>query len=99
MPCDLRKVHFNHSTVDDLVCTFHNTFIMSAAAVSLYHTSDSSVDKRLTVQPVNPKPYLQELTGKVVNVRLKWGLQYRGYLISTDGFMNLQVREISNTAR
>lgn len=72
---------------------------MSAAAVSLYHTSDSSVDKRLTVQPVNPKPYLQELTGKVVNVRLKWGLQYRGYLISTDGFMNLQVREISNTAR
>jgi len=72
---------------------------MSAAAVSLYHTSDSSVDKRLTVQPVNPKPYLQDLTGKVVNVRLKWGLQYRGYLISTDGFMNLQVREISNTPR
>lgn len=72
---------------------------MSAAAVSLHHSSDSSVDKRLTIQPVNPKPYLQELTGKVVNVRLKWGLQYRGYLISTDGFMNLQVRQASAATR
>lgn len=65
---------------------------MSAVAVSSpgYVLVDS---KMLTVpsQPVNPKPYLQELTGKVVNVRLKWGLQYRGYLISTDSFMNLQV--------
>ena len=42
-------------------------------------------------QPVNPKPFLQELTGKVVNVRLKWGLEYRGYLVSTDSYMNLQV--------
>jgi hypothetical protein len=65
---------------------------MSAAAVSLHHLSDINMDDSLTIQPVNPKPYLQELTGKVVNVRLKWGLQYRGYLISTDGFMNLQVR-------
>ena len=72
---------------------------MSAAAVSLFNPSGCSIDGRLTTQAVNPKPYLQELTGKVVNVRLKWGLQYRGYLISTDGFMNLQVREISNTAR
>ena len=45
----------------------------------------------LQVNPVNPKPFLQELTGKPVYVRLKWGLEYKGFLVSTDGYMNLQV--------
>ncbi|KAG6820440.1 hypothetical protein H0H93_000436 [Arthromyces matolae] len=44
-----------------------------------------------SVNPVNPKPFLQELTGKPVFVRLKWGLEYKGFLVSTDGYMNLQV--------
>ena len=44
------------------------------------------------VAPVNPKPFLQDLTGKSVWVRLKWGLEYRGFLVSTDAYMNLQVR-------
>jgi small nuclear ribonucleoprotein (snRNP)-like protein len=44
-------------------------------------------------QPVNPKPFLQDLTGKVVYVRLKWGLEYKGYLVSTDTYMNLQVSD------
>ncbi|KAJ6510000.1 hypothetical protein C8R47DRAFT_1208057 [Mycena vitilis] len=43
------------------------------------------------VNPVNPKPFMQELTGKPVFVRLKWGLEYKGFLVSTDGFMNLQL--------
>ncbi|KAH8113424.1 hypothetical protein DFH11DRAFT_1857136 [Phellopilus nigrolimitatus] len=43
------------------------------------------------VTPTNPKPFLQELTGKSVYVRLKWGLEYRGFLVSTDGYMNLQL--------
>ncbi|KAK7061556.1 hypothetical protein R3P38DRAFT_2830143 [Favolaschia claudopus] len=34
---------------------------------------------------------MQELTGKPVFVRLKWGLEYKGFLVSTDGFMNLQL--------
>lgn len=34
---------------------------------------------------------MQELTGKAVYVKLKWGLEYRGFLVSTDGYMNLQV--------
>jgi len=33
---------------------------------------------------------MQELTGKPVFVRLKWGLEYKGFLVSTDGYMNLQ---------
>ncbi|ESK97490.1 hypothetical protein Moror_17669 [Moniliophthora roreri MCA 2997] len=43
------------------------------------------------VNPVNPKPFMQELTGKPVFVRLKWGLEYKGFLVSTDGYMNLQL--------
>lgn len=42
---------------------------------------------------MNPKPFMQELTGKPVYVRLKWGLEYKGFLVSTDGYMNLQVRD------
>lgn len=42
--------------------------------------------------PVNPKPFLNELTGKQVVVKLKWGMEYKGYLVSTDAYMNLQVR-------
>lgn len=41
--------------------------------------------------PVNPKPFLQELTGKQVIVKLKWGMEYKGYLVSTDTYMNLQL--------
>ena len=40
---------------------------------------------------MNPKPFLNELTGKVVYVKLKWGLEYKGYLVSTDSYMNIQV--------
>ena len=30
--------------------------------------------------------------GKPVLVRLKWGLEYKGFLVSTDNYMNFQVR-------
>ncbi|RKP26912.1 small nuclear ribo protein F, partial [Syncephalis pseudoplumigaleata] len=41
--------------------------------------------------PVNPKPYLQGLINKPIMVKLKWGLEYRGQLMSTDSYMNLQL--------
>ena len=41
--------------------------------------------------PLNPKPFLNGLTGKPVIVKLKWGMEYKGYLVSVDGYMNLQV--------
>jgi hypothetical protein len=41
--------------------------------------------------PVNPKPFLALLTGKQVIAKLKWGMEYKGYLVSTDAYMNLQV--------
>lgn len=41
--------------------------------------------------PVNPKPFLNELTGKPVIVKLKWGMEYKGFLVSVDAYMNLQL--------
>ncbi|KAJ8599950.1 hypothetical protein CTAYLR_002827 [Chrysophaeum taylorii] len=40
---------------------------------------------------VNPKPFLNELTGQIVIVKLKWGMEYRGQLLSVDSYMNLQL--------
>ena len=40
---------------------------------------------------VNPKPFLNDLTSKPVIVKLKWGMEYRGYLVSVDSYMNLQL--------
>lgn len=42
--------------------------------------------------PLNPKPFLNGLTGKPVMVKLKWGMEYKGYLVSVDGYMNMQVQ-------
>lgn len=40
---------------------------------------------------LNPKPFLTGLTGKSVVVRLKWGMEYKGVLVSVDSYMNLQL--------
>lgn len=40
---------------------------------------------------LNPKPFLAGLTGKPVVVRLKWGMEYKGVLVSVDSYMNLQL--------
>lgn len=48
--------------------------------------------------PVNPKPYLQDLAGKPVQVKLKWGMEYRGLLVSVDAYMNLQVAQRLSSA-
>ena len=40
---------------------------------------------------INPKPFLKDLTGKSVRVKLKWGMEYQGILSSSDAYMNLQL--------
>ena len=40
---------------------------------------------------MNPKPFLADLTGKIVRVRLKWGMEYQGQLTSSDAYMNLHL--------
>lgn len=44
-----------------------------------------------TAMPINPKPFLNGLTGKAVVIKLKWGHEYKGYLVSVDGYMNMQL--------
>ena len=41
--------------------------------------------------PYNPKPFLKDLIGKPIMAKLKWGMEYKGYLVSFDNYMNLQV--------
>uniref|UniRef100_A0A674KA94 Small nuclear ribonucleoprotein F n=2 Tax=Terrapene triunguis TaxID=2587831 RepID=A0A674KA94_9SAUR len=41
--------------------------------------------------PLNPNPFLNGLTGKPVMVKLKWGMEYKGYLMSVNGYMNMQI--------
>jgi len=41
--------------------------------------------------PVNPKPFLNDLAGRAVVVKLKWGMEYKGLLKAVDAYMNLQV--------
>lgn len=41
---------------------------------------------------MNPKPFLADLTGKVVRIKLKWGMEYQGILASSDAYMNLQLK-------
>ena len=43
--------------------------------------------------PVNPKPFLIDLVDKPVVVKLKWGMEYKGTLVSFDGYMNLQLAD------
>merc|ERR1711879_1020355 len=52
---------------------------------------DKLRQRGMATVPVNPKPFLSDLTGKPVIVRLKWGMEYRGVLLSVDSYMNLQL--------
>ncbi|KAJ1679707.1 Manganese transporter smf1 [Spiromyces aspiralis] len=45
--------------------------------------------------PTNPKPFLQELAGKPVFIKLKWGYGYRGSLESIDSYMNIKLVNVS----
>jgi len=38
----------------------------------------------LAAVPLNPKPFLNNLTGKLVQIKLKWGMEYKGILVSVD---------------
>uniref|UniRef100_A0A8C0AYL8 Small nuclear ribonucleoprotein F n=1 Tax=Buteo japonicus TaxID=224669 RepID=A0A8C0AYL8_9AVES len=40
--------------------------------------------------PLNPKPFLNGLTGKPVMVKLKWGMEYKGYLVSDRPLANTE---------
>lgn len=57
---------------------------------SLTVVSNDFVQSRFIV---NPKPFLVDLTGQLVKVKLKWGMEYQGRLQSSDAYMNLQLTD------
>merc|ERR1712116_97138 len=56
-----------------------------------FSKSDKTSKMSTAFMPINPKPFLNGLTGKAVMVKLKWGHEYKGFLVSSDGYMNLQL--------
>ena len=55
------------------------------------HPSRRLTPSPLSLRQVNPKPFLNDLTGEDVLVKLKWGMEYKGKLLSVDSYMNLQL--------
>lgn len=47
----------------------------------------------MSITPVNPQPFVNELTGQEVYIKLKWGLEVKGILKAVDAFMNFQLLE------
>merc|ERR1712072_1130792 len=50
-----------------------------------------AIPAAMAMIPVTPKPFLAELTGKSVICKLKWGMEYKGFLVAVDAYMNLQL--------
>lgn len=66
---------------NDVMCTLvvkHSRREASRCAVALTVITDSSLRMPMQTVPVNPKPFLNDLTGKPVIVKLKWGMEYKG---------------------
>ena len=43
---------------------------------------------------INPKPFLNGLLGRKVVCKMRWGQEFYGYLVSMDGYLNLQMNQI-----
>ncbi|CAL9729807.1 small nuclear ribonucleoprotein F [Monosporozyma unispora] len=44
--------------------------------------------------PINPKPFLRDLVNQPVIITLKFNnTQYRGVLVSTDNYFNIQLKD------
>ncbi|CAK3872644.1 small nuclear ribonucleo F [Lecanosticta acicola] len=41
--------------------------------------------------PLNPRPFLQNLINEDVRIKIKWGQEYTGRLVSVDSYMNVQL--------
>ncbi|KAK2544277.1 Snrpf [Columba livia] len=88
MLCQL-KLDLPLSAVDHFV--LKNISHRSQEKIRVSKLSPSQNDSANKSLPLNPKPFLNGLTGKPVMVKLKWGMEYKGYLVSVDGYMNMQL--------
>ena len=103
MRCFAFLAVFNFLSILSNIVIFHAIFLqvnnwyihwsLSLIIFSFYFPpSDlNKIWNKMAQLPLNPKPFLNGLTGKPVMVKLKWGMEYKGYLVSVDGYMNLQL--------
>ena len=54
------------------------SFCVTEFMLGLYTSPQLDHHCGLQTVPVNPKPFLNELTGKIIIVKLKWGMEYKG---------------------
>ena len=56
------------------------------------HATDATpLDWRTDSLVLSARRFLNDLTGKDVIVKLKWGMEYEGKLLSVDSYMNVQL--------
>ena len=56
------------------------------------HAMDATLlDWRTDSLVLSARRFLNDLTGKDVIVKLKWGMEYEGKLLSVDSYMNVQL--------
>ena len=53
--------------------------------------TDVSKSYLFQINAINPKPFLTDLVNKNIVVRLEWGIEYTGKLLSYDKYFNLQL--------
>jgi small nuclear ribonucleoprotein F len=65
-------------------CKFISSFLLKRK---------EAMSKIEMVHVLNPKPFLWHCIGTRVRVKLKWNIEYRGTLQSTDEYFNLHLAE------
>ena len=60
----------------------NSSFVLLSLKIMHIWRSDVLCFFLLQTVPVNPKPFLNALTGKPVIIKLKWGMEYKGESMS-----------------
>ncbi|KAJ2906243.1 hypothetical protein MKZ38_002322 [Zalerion maritima] len=71
--------------------SFTNRENQEPSAPVAHTTTSPNKTGKMSFMPINPRPFLQDLVSKPIQVRLKWGQEYKGTLVSADAYMNLQL--------
>ncbi|KER34249.1 hypothetical protein T265_00099 [Opisthorchis viverrini] len=104
LPFDFPCLGFGNLTVSQPPCFFRVAWQLDDddnEAIAVFHADgfcafrrflvNRPTEAKMDVAVINPKPFLSSITGKQVIVKLKWGMEYKGYLVSVDRYMNLQL--------
>jgi small nuclear ribonucleoprotein F len=49
--------------------------------------------KQIIYSIISPKNFLKTLEGRRVLIKLKWGMEYRGNVVSSDSYLNIRLTD------